>query len=491
MSLGRHEFPDHFMFGTAVAGFQVDMGCPTRPEEQCLDDNSDWYRFVTSEKMLEDDHTHLSGDALSKEAGFWELYESDLDRARDGLNNNAFRFSIEWSRLFSDPTDDLSGYEELREAADDEALQHYHDLLDAIRERGMTPVVTLHHYTLPIWIHQPVACHEDLDACEHRGWLDRERIVREIAKYAGFVAREFGGEVDHWVTLNEPMAVLLPGYLRPSGQRSNPPAVRGQFDATKTSLRAMIEAHARMYDAIEEGDTDDADDDGRSAFTGLVYNLSPVRPADPDSELDQTAADNVFYLFNRVFLDAVIRGDLDADLDGEPSSRSDLEGRTDWIGINYYAETVVEGIDGSLLPSYSPLLTFNPLELQLEYDRPEGLYEIATFVDETYDLPIIVTENGTPIGDDPGSVSPYLVRHLHQISRAIRDGVDIRGYFYWSLVDTYEWNRGMEAKMGLYGFDADDSDKARTRRPAASTYGDIAEAGRIPERLQNKYLEGP
>jgi beta-glucosidase/6-phospho-beta-glucosidase/beta-galactosidase len=477
------------MFGTAVAGFQVDMGCPTLSDDACLDRNSDWYRYVTSETMIEEGRTHLSGDPLSEAAGFWETYESDLDRAAEGLNNNAFRFSIEWSRIFPEPTDDLSGFEELREAADEEALQHYHDLLEAIRDRGMTPLVTLHHYTLPLWIHRPVACHEDLESCEHRGWVDRERIVREIAKYAGFVAEEFGGKVDRWATLNEPMAVLLPGYLRPTSQRTNPPALQGEYEATQTVLRAMIEAHSRMYDAVEQHDTEDADGDGDPAFTGLVYNLAPVQPADPDSEVDQKAADNVFYLFNRVFLDATIRGEFDGNLDGEPTDRPDLEGRMDWVGINYYAQTVVEGIDRSLLPQFSPLLTFNPFELTLQYDRPKGLYEMAMFVENTYDLPVIVTENGTTIGDDPDRVSPYLVRHLDQVSRAIRDGADVRGYFYWSLVDTYEWNRGMEARMGLYGFEPSDPDKTRTKRPGASTYAEIAGAGRLPESMRNKYFD--
>lgn len=486
----RHEFPDDFLFGTAVAGLQVDMGCPTLPAETCEPRNSDWYQYVTSPETVEDPDTHLSGDPVSLQAGFWELYPEDIRRADERLQNNAFRFSIEWSRIFPEPTDDLEGVDELAEAADDDAVERYHDLLKELRDRGMTPLVTLNHYSLPTWLHDPVACHEDFDNCENRGWVDRERAVREISKYARFVAREFGGQVDRWATLNEPMAVLVPGYLRPSAERSNPPAVKFKSEAARTALTAMIEGHAAMYDAIHDADTVDAEGDGAKARVGLVLNVSPVEPLDPESEQDRQASENVDYLYNRIFLNALVDGEFDGELDGSTEEREDLEGRMDYIGINYYATLRVEGLSNSVLPDLSPLLTFDPTSFETVWDRPKGIYEVVTSVHEQYDRPVVIAENGTPVdtdSDDPDA-SPYLVRHLDWLNRAMVEGVPVRGYFYWSLLDTYEWNKGMDVRMGLFGFDPQDDDKARRPRPAADTYGAIARDGRISDKLRDEHL---
>ncbi|MBI4700805.1 MAG: glycoside hydrolase family 1 protein, partial [Deltaproteobacteria bacterium] len=222
-------FPDGFVFGAAIAGFQADMGCPTLPAADCEDQGSDWYEFVTSPKTVEDPKTYLSGQPPSVGPGHWELYGKDADLVKSDLGTGALRFSLEWSRIFPEATTGIEGYEALRAVADAKALDHYHAVLAALRERGLQPLVTLNHYTLPTWIHDGVGCHADLDGCQPRGWLDRERTVAEIAKYAGFCAAEFGGDVDRWATLNEPFAIVLPGYIFPTADRSNPPAVSLRF----------------------------------------------------------------------------------------------------------------------------------------------------------------------------------------------------------------------------------------------------------------------
>src|SRR5262249_1427338 len=161
------------------------------------------------------------------------------------------------------------------------AIAHYHDVLKALRSRGLTPLVTLNHYTLPTWIHDGVGCHKNLGTCSPRGWLDKDRTVKEIAKYAGFVAKEFGGEVDLWAAENEPFAVILSGYLFPTADRTNPPAVLLHFPETKQVMTSMIYGHARMYDAIKANDTVDVDGDGKPSFVGLVYSMVPFQAADP------------------------------------------------------------------------------------------------------------------------------------------------------------------------------------------------------------------
>ncbi|MEN9796559.1 MAG: hypothetical protein RL653_255, partial [Pseudomonadota bacterium] len=280
-------FPADFTWGAAVAGFQVDMGCPTLPPERCEDRASDWYAFITGERFLS--QSYMVGDAPSKGPGFWELYPEDLRRAKEEIGLEGFRMSVEWSRVFPTATDGIEGYEALKAAANPEALATYHAIFAELKARGIKPFVTLHHYTLPTWIHDAVGCNADLSACTERGWLDKERTVREISKFAAFAAREFGGEVDEWATLNEPLALSLPGYVQPGKDRANPPAVSLQFEAFKAVTLAMIEGHARMYDAVKAADTADADGDGSSSRVGLVYNLAPVRGR-TDSRVDQRAA---------------------------------------------------------------------------------------------------------------------------------------------------------------------------------------------------------
>lgn len=472
------------MWGAAVAGFQVDMGCPTLPASECDDPNSDWYQFITAPETKNLDF--MSGQPPSTGPGFWELYEQDLQRSKDDLSLNAFRMSLEWSRIFPTATDGIEGYDALKAVANAKALERYHQMFAAIRARGMTPLVTLNHYTLPTWIHDGVACHQNLSTCTKRGWLDKERTIREISKYAGFVAKEFGGEVDLWATENEPLAVALPGYLAPSSDRANPPAVLLQFDSAKAVMLALIEAHARMYDAVKASDDQDSDGDGKAADVGLVFAMAPVK-GKTDSRLDTRGAENTFYLYDLVFLDAVAKGDLDQNLDKNPVHRDDLAGRMDWLGINYYTRVTVEGTADAQFPTMSPYTTFNPFTVQQWEDYPKGLYEMAMLVKDRYGIPSIITENGSAETQPGGSAPSYLARHVQWLKRARHDGADVRGYFYWTLMDNYEWNHGMNIRMGLYGVDKDDPQKTRTLREAAGVYSQIVRANDVPQPVVDAY----
>jgi len=480
-------FPDDFLFGTATAGFQVEMGCPTVPAEVCEDRNSDWYVYITAPETLNSSSTSLSGDPPSSGPGHYELYESDIDLAANDLHNDALRISIEWSRIFPEATDDAVGFDELSALADAEEVAHYHDVLAAIRAAGLEPLVTLNHYTLPTWIHDAVGCHRNITTCSPAGWVDRERTVTEIAKYAGFVAREFGGEIDLWATLNEPFAVLLPGYVFPSPDRTNPPAVMLRFEEARTVFLALIEAHARMYDAVKENDVVDADGDGDPAMVGLVYAMAPARPADPSEPLDVTAAENIFYIWNMAFLNAVALGDLDDDLDGVAEHRDDLADRMDYLGINYYTRVTVSGTQDAMLTELSPLSTFDPFSIEPWEDYPRGIYEMAMVVHDVLGLPAIITENGAEDPNDDGTAPSYLVRHLAWVHQAIEEGADLRGYFYWTLMDNYEWNHGMDIRMGLYAVDEDDPTKARVPRQAVPVYAEIAETRTLTAAVAEQY----
>ena len=479
-------FPKGFLFGSAVAGFQVEMGCPTVKPEECEDRHSDWYQFITAPSLKNDPNLFIAGDPPTAGPGFYELYPQDLDRAANELHSNALRISIEWSRIFPTRTDGVEGHDALKAIADPKGLAFYHALLDGMKQRNLTPFVTINHYSLPSWLDDAVACHQDLSTCMNKGWADQARVTHELAKYAGFLGAEFGNQVDRWATLNEPLtAVVLAGFLFPTAMRTNPPGVFLKTDEAHTALASMIEAHARMYDAVHLSDTVDADGDGVPAKVGIVYNLQAVAPADPTDAQDQQGAKNLAYLENQAFLDGVGKGDLDAKLDGNPVHRDDLANRLDFIGVNYYARTIAQGTPSSFFPQISPLLTFNPIAVQADYNYPKGVYEVMQFA-KRYNVPLLISETGYE-DKDTGAAVPWLVDTLVWLKRAMRDGVPIEGYFYWTLMDNYEWNHGMSIRLGLYAVDKNDPQKTRTARAAVAVYGRIAQGGKVPADLADKY----
>ncbi len=485
-------FPKGFLFGTAVAGFQVDMGCPTIPAEECEDTRSDWYQWVTDPRVIADkEKLHFTGDAPSTGPGFYELYAQDFSRAKNELKLGSVRLSIEWSRIFPNPTFEAADAAAVRALASPAGVAYYHRLFAEMKAQGLVPMVTLTHYTLPVWIHDGTTCHFDFANCKARGWLDASTLV-EAEKYARFVGEEFGGEVDLWATENEPLAITLAGYLMPGEDRTNPPVLSLRAKEAREVTIAQIRGHARLYDGVKAGDTKDADGDGKASQVGLVFNMAPVAPADPDREEDVNAAKNVFYLYDELFLNGTIKGELDVNADGKPVRDESLVGRMDYLGINYYTQIKVAGLTGSVLPEFSPLLTLDPFspKTKLWNTYPKGLYEMVMYVKEHYGLPMYITENGataTPKEGDPDQVR-FFAEHLQWLKRAIDEGADVRGFYWWSLMDNYEWNHGMSNFFfGLYGVSKDDPTKARTKRPLVDVYARVAAEGKLPDDLVSRY----
>jgi beta-galactosidase len=462
------------------------MGCPTLSAEQCVDTHSDWYHFVTSPDTIGSSSAYLSGeDPAEVGPGFWELYPSDLDLAADALSTNAIRISMEWSRIFPSSTEGIDTIQALREAADLDAVQTYHEMFAAMRDRGITPVVILNHYSLPDWIHDGVGCHLDFTNCSPRGWVDSERTVAEIAKYAGFVAAEFGDQVDWWITTYGPFQIMFSGYLWPASEKSNPPSVVLRCAEAKIAFAGMIQAHARMYDAVKTHDQADADGDGQDSLVGMSYNSAWVRARNPKLELDAEAVGNIFYLWNTAFLDAMALGMLDDDLDGTAEYKEDLDNRTDFIGISYFNQIVVSGTEQPVFPDLSALTTFDPLTYEMEV-HPEAFYDIVMHLHNRYRKPILVTGNGINDRDD-GRASPFMVEHLQWLARAREDGAELLGYFYANLVDSYDWNLGTKRNFGLYAIDAEHPRKKRTPKESAGTYAAICKSGDIPIDLIEQY----
>jgi beta-glucosidase/6-phospho-beta-glucosidase/beta-galactosidase len=494
----RGTFPRDFLFGTAIAGFQVDMGCPTLPAEQCEDRSSDWYQWITTPRILNNPLLFMSKDPPSAGPGFYELYEKDLDLAsgqgESQLGGTAVRLSIEWSRIFPRPTFDASSHAALTAIASADGIAFYHRLFAAMKKRGLEPFVTVNHYSLPLWIHDGNLCNQTLADCNtqgNAGWADpnRARIVNEIAKYAAFLGQEYGGEVDQWASLNEPFsAVVVAGYLAATPARSNPPGLSGPWMSiagAKTAASAMIEAHARIYDALKVSDKKDADGDGKTAEVGLVYAFSKITPK-TDSADDKAAAENAQYFFTDMFMDGVVNGRLDEKWDKGPGNapvRADLANRCDFIGVNYYFGFRAQKNSLPIPLSFvSPFVTFDMLQ-PFDESSPQLIHDVLLDVYAKYKKPLYVTETGTS-QDDEARGAAWVVRTLSETRRAIKDGADVRGYFAWSLMDNYEWNHGMKMKFGLY---AVDSAKARAMRDSGAVYAAMSKARDVPAELETKY----
>lgn len=492
-------FPKDFVFGTAIAGFQVDMGCPTIAPEKCEDRASDWYQWITTKRILDNPLLFMSKDPPSSGPGFFELYEKDLDncagKGASELGNGAVRLSIEWSRIFPKPTFGVKDHASLKAIASAEGLDFYHRVLGGMKKRGLRPFVTVNHYSLPVWIHDGNACNEDIDKCiadGKGGWADpnRARIVNEMTKYAAFLGEEYGQYVDQWATLNEPFsAVVIAGYIASSPMRSNPPgrtAAWMSIDGAKTAAHAMIEAHARIYDALKAFDKVDADGDGKKAEVGIVYPYSEIQKTGTTAEHEKVAKD-AEYFFEDMFMDGACAGRLDEKWDQGPGKapvQSQLANRCDFIGVNYYFRFPAK--PGGLLPgavtgAISPFLTFDMLA---PFDaNPKGMYAALKRASK-YGKPLYVTETGTTQDDEPRGAA-WIVQTLSEVRRAIEDGVDVRGYFAWSLMDNYEWNHGTNMKFGLYQVDA--TNKTRALRDAGVEYAAIAKARDVTAAQAQKY----
>ena len=490
--------PASFDMGVAIAGFQTEMGCPTIAAEQCEDRGSDWYQWITTPRIVDNPLLYMSKDPASAGPGFYELYKDDIARAAGNganqLSAKVFRTSFEWSRLFPSATFGLQGNAAMRAAADPSALAYYHDLLRTLKSHGMRPSVTVTHYSLPLWIHDGARCNDKgIDECSSAGlggWAhpDRSRIVGEIAKYAQFLGDEFGAEVDEWATENEPFsAVVVAGYLMATKDRSNPPgrsALWMSVPGAKRATMAMIEAHARMYDALKQSDTVDADGDGKAARVGLVYAFSKIEPL-TSNEGDARARDSAEYFFHDLFMNGVAFGNVDEDWSlgpGKGVHRADLAGRLDWLGVNYYMRFEAQNSVVSTLPFISPLITFN-MTRGFDTEAPTGLYEVLKGA-QRYGVPMVVSETGY-VQDEPRKAAAWTVQTLEQVRRAAADGVDVRGYYAWSLMDNYEWNHGMGMRFGLYAVDP--STKARSLREGGRVFGVMSRTHSVPPALLRQY----
>jgi len=500
-------FPHGFLWGTAISGFQTEMG--RRRNE---DRGSDWWVWAHDPANIA--AHRVSGDKPELGPGDYALFRTDIALAHDQLHNNAMRISIEWSRIFPRSTAgvtgplDLAELKRLDKLADPRAVRHYREELIAIRGASMTPFVTVNHFTLPLWIDDPISARDALarlgpneappSGLPRAGWLSAS-TVPEFAKYCAYLAWKYGKLVHFWTPINEPVVVASSGYVNIPGVVGDffPPGVLN-YPAAIRSLVNMVRANAACYDAIHKWDP--------HAAVGLVQNMVAFTPANPNSATDVMATKHANYLFNSWFLNAAVRGDIDANGNGviDPGEHHrQLVGKADFIGVNYYFRGRVSALGSPLTPTI-PVLDFLPSTNYRTRQNPHappcpttcsdfgneiypaGLTQVLRIAG-SYDLPVYITENG--IADARDRLRPsYMVKQLLVLLAAIRHHIaDVRGFFEWSLVDNFEWSAGYAEKFGLYSFDT--RTLKRTPRPSARYYGQIAQANGIPASLARRFGE--
>jgi len=456
-------------FGVATAATQIEDMNPA----------TDWYQWSqpTAQGGLGKGLAFV-GDAVMG-------YTKDLDDLQlvKGLGVDSYRFSIEWARI-----------EPVRGQIDNDAIQHYRDELTALKAMGIHPLVTIHHFSNPTWVADPKAIScvggpTDTNLCG-LGSAGGPMIVQAMADHAALCAQKFGDLVDEWGTVNEPINYLLASY----GIGFFPPGVITINDIPQFAnvLRDYISAHAAMYKAIKANDTVDADGDGVAASVGMSLSVADWEPARlhmPSTNPDDLAArDRLIYLFHFIWVDSVLNGTFDSNLDGTSDEQHPEWANTlDWLGVQYYfragvsADNPLIGDPVNLAPCFNGFDSGQCLRApdptycvpRMGYEGyTDGIHDILVSYSQRYPtLPLVVSEAGIAT-DTPMRRSENIVRNLESIARARDEGVDVRGYYHWSLTDNFEWAEGFGPHFGL--FSVDYSNYARTPTDGADILTAIA-----------------
>jgi beta-glucosidase len=433
------KFPQGFLWGTATAAHQVEGN----------NRNNDWWAFEQRPGAI------WKGDRSGLACDWWHRAEDDFAlMARMG--HNTHRLSVEWSRI--EPEEGVF---------DSGALVRYRQMLLALRQRGIEPMVTLFHFSSPLWL------------ARQGGWQNPSAVER-FRRFVQHTVEELGDLVRLWCTINEPNVYAVLGYLfgeHAPGHKSLPAYFR--------VLRHLLLAHAAAYRVIHALDA--------GAQAGLVKNLQIFEPLNPASRASAYAARLLDYLFNEVTLLAIQDGRLRFPLVPMPHTHGPLVDSTDFVGVNYYTRQRV-----SLrwpLGNLSDLLQPTPGAECSDHGRsgtygeiyPTGMYRVLQRAARLR-KPIYVTENGLPDEDDDQRPR-FLVSYLAQVQRAIAAGIDVRGYYHWSFIDNFEWAEGWSLRFGLVALDP--QTQIRTPRPSAELFAEIIRANAIPDELRTIAPDGP
>lgn len=439
-----YRFPADFVWGAATSAYQIE-GSP-------LADGagpSIWQRFAHTPGMM------ANGDTGDIACDHYRRFRDDIKLMR-ALRLNSYRFSIAWGRILPEGTGRIN----------QKGLDFYSSLVDALLENGIQPHATLFHWDLPA----------ALD--DRGGWLNRD-IAHWFADYASVVYQALDGRVRQWSTINEPWVVTDGGYLH--GVLA--PGHRSKYEAPIAAHNLMRASGAGIeaYRAI-----------GRHAI-GVVFNIEPKYAASNSPE-DLAATRRAHAYMNEQFADPALLGRYPPELkeifgDAWPDFPDEdfqlTRQPVDFVGVNYYTRSVVRHDEDAYPLKAVAVRQANTIHTETDWEvYAQGLIDTLTWFRDRYgDVPLYVTENGAafydpPIADGPVMDDPlrtdYLRKHLRALHECIEAGVNLKGYYAWSLLDNLEWSLGFSKRFGLYHVDF--VTQKRTAKASAGFYARVIES---------------
>lgn len=405
------KFPQNFLWGAATSSYQVEGN----------NRQADWWQWEKTAGV------ERSGNACRH----YDKYALDFDLAKT-LHHNAHRLSIEWSRI--EPAEGRFSRKE---------LAHYLEVILALRSRAIEPIVTLHHFTNPVWFAQK------------GGWTNR-RAVYFFLRYCEYVASALAKHVHFWITINEPTIYISHSYIFGAW----PPQEKSLVKATAVEEN-LAQAHVKAYRLLHRIYRQQS---LYEPAVSIAQNVMAFVPCTHQLK-NRVAAYMRSKIYNLGFLERIMRHNI---LRKKP---------LDFIGVNYYSRQLVDLKKmriGNMAMDTCERNHHRVLKNSLGWDiYPKGLYDVLLELKKYY-LPIMITENGICTYDDEKRWR-YIYEHLEYIYRAITKGVNVTGYLYWSLLDNFEWDKGFQARFGL--IDVNYRTFKRTIRKSAWKYGQVCRTG--------------
>ncbi len=423
-------FPRSFYWGTATAAYQVEGG----------NNNSQWWQWERQGRIQ-------AGDSAAVTCDWWGgRADEDFDRMA-ATHQNMHRLSVEWSRIEPDPS-----------FWDEGALARYRSWLRALRDRGITPMVTLHHFSDPLWL------------VDMGGW-EGEEAPRLFERFVRKVVKALGDLADFWCTVNEPNVYIALGYL----SDFFPPGKTDLNSAFKV-YASLLRGHALAYRAIKA--------ENPAAQVGWAHSIRGFQPARRGSPLDVWVAALQDRLFNRLWPEALRTGRM-MKLAGSVSL-PEVKDTFDWFGLNYYSRDLVAFDPRSIRELFGRRF-YAPEDVLSETGfialAPEPLYDFLRWA-HGFGRPLFITENG--VCDRGDALRPrYLIEHLLQVWRAVNFNWHVLGYLHWTLVDNFEWERGWTQRFGLWELDLETGE--RRKRRSADLYAEICLESAVSSDMVRRY----